>query len=368
MLRGIITGMVCGLVTVLVGLLLFLLIISPATQQAESLNPVLKSPTEVPVGMGTPQQDLILVSPLAPLKDRSKPAGPELLRRAPTNPQLWNGGPTVLQIKIPKSRDAPIQTTVPVIMPVASYQSLVVANDVPPPRIKPSQAPVIPALVKFAERNDRTADQAQMSIILLHDESSIVDLDILAAFPHPISFAIDPKESNSVSAMQTYRARGFEVIMLASFDNRASSEHIRSTLRTGLQALPQTVAVMESQAGSMQINPAIAAGVSEILQNTGHGLILLPSEAHSVRALAQRIGVPTATVFRDVDGKNQDSLIIQRLLDQASLIARNEGPTIIVGRLRPETIKALVLWGLQERSSRVALTPISSILLAQMED
>ena len=36
----------------------------------------------------------------------------------------------------------------------------------------------------------------------------------------------------------------------------------------------------------------------------------------------------------------------------------------MVGRLRPETISALLLWGLQDRAQRVALAPVSAVLQA----
>jgi len=34
----------------------------------------------------------------------------------------------------------------------------------------------------------------------------------------------------------------------------------------------------------------------------------------------------------------------------------------MLGRVRPDTVSALLLWGLQDRASRVALAPISAVL------
>jgi polysaccharide deacetylase 2 family uncharacterized protein YibQ len=51
-------------------------------------------------------------------------------------------------------------------------------------------------------------------------------------------------------------------------------------------------------------------------------------------------------------------------LDQATRKARSDGTVIMIGRLRSETIKALILWGLQDRVNHVALAPISTVLLA----
>jgi hypothetical protein len=36
----------------------------------------------------------------------------------------------------------------------------------------------------------------------------------------------------------------------------------------------------------------------------------------------------------------------------------------MLGRMRPETISALLVWGLQDRANQVALAPISAVLLA----
>jgi hypothetical protein len=37
----------------------------------------------------------------------------------------------------------------------------------------------------------------------------------------------------------------------------------------------------------------------------------------------------------------------------------------MLGRLRPDTVSALLLWGLQDRASDVALVPISAVLLRE---
>jgi len=38
-----------------------------------------------------------------------------------------------------------------------------------------------------------------------------------------------------------------------------------------------------------------------------------------------------------------------------------------VGRVRPGTISALLLWGLQDRASRVALAPVSASLNTEVK-
>jgi hypothetical protein len=42
---------------------------------------------------------------------------------------------------------------------------------------------------------------------------------------------------------------------------------------------------------------------------------------------------------------------------------QDEG-VIMLGRVRPDTISALLLWGLQDRAASVALAPVSAVLAA----
>ena len=81
--------------------------------------------------------------------------------------------------------------------------------------------------------------------------------------------------------------------------------------------------------------------------------------------LAVKNGVPAAAIFRDFDNKDQTPTVIRRFLDQAAFKAGIEGSVIMLGRMRPETISALLVWGLQDRATQVALAPISAVLKSQ---
>ena len=91
-------------------------------------------------------------------------------------------------------------------------------------------------------------------------------------------------------------------------------------------------------------------------------MVLYPKGLNTGVSLAQRAGVPSQALFRDFDGQGQTASVIRRFLDQAAFKANQEGSVIMVGRLRAETISALLVWGLQDRASRVALVPISTVL------
>jgi polysaccharide deacetylase 2 family uncharacterized protein YibQ len=361
---------------------------------------------------GGADQFSVAVPPLSPVKDRSKLVGPKLMARAPKNPQRWSGRLEVLALSLPVFAAAPKQT-VPrhawqsanvragisdSLASLSLYSALSESMAIETQDTKPSNAfkefataitsqrqtngvgvmrgspsrqtfdGATPALVQFAQYNEIDTNKPKMAIILLDDGTETVDLDILAAFPYPITFALDATRPGAVAAMQMYRKRGFEVVVIADFTPGITAEEAQIKLQNDLRKLPHAVAVIETQQRDLQVTPAVASRIAQLLKRTGHGLILFPQELNVTRRLARKMGVPAASVFRDFDSKNQDSRIIRSFLDQAALRAHSESGVIMIGRLRAETIKALVLWGLQDRAGRVALTPISSILLAKIDN
>jgi polysaccharide deacetylase 2 family uncharacterized protein YibQ len=57
---------------------------------------------------------------------------------------------------------------------------------------------------------------------------------------------------------------------------------------------------------------------------------------------------------------------MRRFLDQAAFRAAQDGSVVMLGRVRPDTISALLLWGLQDRAERVMLAPLSAVLKASV--
>ena len=75
--------------------------------------------------------------------------------------------------------------------------------------------------------------------------------------------------------------------------------------------------------------------------------------------------MPSVVVFRDLDAENQDARVVRRFVDQAAFRARQESGVVLVGRVRPDTISALILWGTANQDEQVAVVPVSAVLLAQ---
>ncbi|MCH2164318.1 MAG: divergent polysaccharide deacetylase family protein [Marinovum sp.] len=220
----------------------------------------------------------------------------------------------------------------------------------------------IAPIVAYASAPAALDDRARMSIVLIDDGSVPLGLEALEAFPYPLTFAVDTEWTGATDAMARYRAAGFEVMALANLPAGAAATDVAVALSAALDVVPEAVAVLEGDGDGLQGDRAISDQVSDILAQSGHGLVLYPKGLNTGVSLAQRAGVPSQALFRDFDGQGQTASVIRRFLDQAAFKANQEGSVIMVGRLRAETISALLVWGLQDRASRVALVPISTVL------
>ncbi|WP_299075575.1 polysaccharide deacteylase family 2 protein [uncultured Ruegeria sp.] len=205
-----------------------------------------------------------------------------------------------------------------------------------------------------------------MSIILIDDEGAF-GAEALQDFPYPISFAISPSDPNAAEKMARHRAAGFEVLALADMPEAASAQDAEVSMAVWLDTLPETVGILEGVGTGIQGNRKLADQVAAIAGGTGRGLITQDNGLNTVQKLAARNGIPSGVVFRDIDGARQDPKIMRRFLDQAAFRAGQEGTVVMLGRVRPETISALLLWGLEDRGNRVAMAPISAVMMREVQ-
>ncbi|OBY27227.1 divergent polysaccharide deacetylase family protein [Leisingera sp. JC1] len=204
-------------------------------------------------------------------------------------------------------------------------------------------------------------DRPLMSIVLI-DDAGAIGAEALAEFPYPLSFAIDPEDPEAAAKMAARREAGFEVLMLADLPREATPQDAETSFEVWRGKLPEAVAILEGVDTGVQGNRPLADQVAAVAASAGYGLVTQDSGLNTVQKLALRDGVPAGVVFRDFDGAGQDPRAIRRFLDQAAFRAGQEGAVIMLGRLRPDTISALLLWGLQDRAERVALAPVSASL------
>ncbi|MEB8388358.1 divergent polysaccharide deacetylase family protein [Rhodobacteraceae bacterium KMM 6894] len=222
----------------------------------------------------------------------------------------------------------------------------------------------LPAIQANAEPFDAPDGKPLMAIILIDDGSSPIGLEALSAFPYPLSFAVDAMAPGATEAMQRYRDAGFEVLALANLPDGAQAVDTEITMQTVLTAIPKAVAILEGTGTGLQISRDASEQLAPILLESGHGLVMFSNGLNTASKLISREGVPVGTVFRDFDANGQSATVIRRFLDQAAFKAgREEGGVIMLGRLRADTISALLLWGLQDRASQVELAPISAVLM-----
>ncbi|MEL7253572.1 MAG: divergent polysaccharide deacetylase family protein [Pseudomonadota bacterium] len=223
-------------------------------------------------------------------------------------------------------------------------------------------------LERFSVDFDNPEGKPLLSFVLLDQGDGPVSFDALADFPYPISYAVDVASPRAEEAMAQYRAAGLEVLAMIDLPEGASAADTEVTMQTYLTTLPEAVAVMEGVGSGLQTSREATEQLIPILQESGHGLVLFSEGLDTAQKLISREGVPALSVFRDIDGNGQSASVIRRFLDQAAFRAgQEEAGVVIVGRLRPETVTALLLWGLQDRANSVAIAPVSALLKQQVD-
>ncbi len=219
-------------------------------------------------------------------------------------------------------------------------------------------------LEKFAAPVAVAQDKPQMAIILIDDGQGPLGAEAIEAFPFPVSLAVQADAPDAAERATRYRSRGFEVLAMLDVPQGATAADTEVAVSAALGAVPDVIGLIEGIATGLQGSRDVSAQVAQALLASGHGLVMLPNGLNTAQALAAREGVPSVTVFRDFDGEGQDNRVKRRFLDQAAFKARQDGQVVMLGRMSADTISALLLWGLQDRASSVALVPVSAILLA----
>ena len=232
--------------------------------------------------------------------------------------------------------------------------------------------PDAPAIDRFAAPFDNPEAKPLLSIVLIDDgidDGQAEDGFALPRnFPYPLSVAIPVDAPDAAEKQAMYRAAGHEVLALVDLPEGVTAQDMETQAAGWFQALDEAVAVMETPDRSLQAGRAQSEQLAEILTDSGHGLLLYPERLDTARKLAAREGVPAATVFRDLDGEGQSGTVMRRFMDNAAFRAGQEEAVILVARLRPDTVSVLLLWGLADRASRVAMAPVSYAIKASTDE
>ncbi len=219
-----------------------------------------------------------------------------------------------------------------------------------------------PPFERFASTFQNDSDKPPMAIVLIDTGDSELGVEALETFPYPLTFAVDTSKPDATAKMQIYRDKGFEVLALVDLPRGATPSDVEVAMSAHLSAVPEAVGILEGVDTGVQTSREMADQLTQIVLDSGHGMLLQKSGLNTARKLAEREGIPAGTVFRDFDGNGQSASVMRRFLDQAAFRAGQEGGVIMMGRLQAETISALLIWGLADRASRVALVPVSTVL------
>lgn len=302
----------------------------------------------------------------APSDQAPAPVEPE---SAPEDPVAT--APEVTPTPVPLQDDsetAPPATPPTVAMPGAPAIRL--TEDPAPVDTADADAPApepdapVAAIDRYAEPFENPEVKPVLSIVLLDSVEAGATEDIPSRFPYPISIAVPVDAPDAAERMTRYRAAGYEVLALASLPAGATPSDVETLSAAWEQAVPEAVAVVEAPPNSLQSSRANGEQLAEVLSDRGLGLLLFADGLDTTRKLASRRGIPAATVFRDLDSAGQSEAVVRRFLDNSAFRASTENAVILIARAREETLQALLVWGLADRASRVALAPVSVALKA----
>ncbi|MEM1235440.1 MAG: divergent polysaccharide deacetylase family protein [Pseudomonadota bacterium] len=206
-------------------------------------------------------------------------------------------------------------------------------------------------------------DRPLVSIVILDEAGDASRLGAFQSFQGPLTFAVPASAPGASRAMTAYRDAGHEVVLVADLPTGATPADIEVAMQSFLSAVPEAVAVLDGTFDGFGGDRRAAEQVVEIVAETGHGLLTVSRGLNAAQQIAERRGVPSVSIFRDLDSEGQGNTAIRRLLDQAAFRAAQDGELVLLARTKAETISALLIWAQQDRAARVNLAPLSAVLV-----
>ncbi len=219
------------------------------------------------------------------------------------------------------------------------------------------------ALERNAAKFENGTEIPPVAIMLIHEGSLIDGIEKLARLPFPVTIILDGTLDSARSQMLAYRTAGSEVALSVQFPDGAQAADVEVLLQTALRNVPDAVAFVDTGETGFQDSRDVINQTVAVLAENGHGLVFEPKGLNSALRVAESAGIEASTIYRDLDSDGQSARVIGRFIDQAGFRARQENGVILLGRMRDETIDALVEWGAAERTSTVVMSPLSAVLL-----
>lgn len=226
----------------------------------------------------------------------------------------------------------------------------------------PAADPTGPALERFAAEFENTDGKPLIGIVMIDDGTMTGASAAVASLPFAVTVVIDPAVAGAADLLATYRAAGIEVGVQSALPQNATPADVEIALEATFAMLPETVFLLDAGDGGLQNDRAVTEQAMEALAEDGRGLVTVSKGLNMALRAADQADVPAGVIFRDLDGEDQDARVIRRFLDQAAFRARQESGVLLLARVRPNTISALVLWGTANRAGQVTIAPVSAVL------
>ncbi|MFT4148951.1 MAG: divergent polysaccharide deacetylase family protein [Paracoccaceae bacterium] len=352
----------------------------PPAAPSDDAGPSAVEPPPVPSPV-SPQDEALL----APAADAPAPVAPAEI--APVEPEAIAPGqpaePPVAAADpaVPASEAAPapkpglesaaLPETLapdPALPPVTGRLPRI--GDAAPESLAPDAAPQAgddrPPVTLYARHFDNPDKKPAFAILLIDTGGPQLDREKLASLPFPVTFLIDPQAPDAAAAEAIYRAAGQEVAMLATgIPQGATAADLEQTFQANAAVLPEAVAIADLPQGGFQDDRPLASQVVPVVKAQGRGLVTFDRGLNAADQVARREDVPSALIFRRLDGEGEQSPVIRRYLDRAAFKAAQEGRVAVLGETRPDTVAALLEWTVEGRAAQVALAPLTAVMTVQ---
>ncbi|GAA3872354.1 divergent polysaccharide deacetylase family protein [Celeribacter arenosi] len=233
---------------------------------------------------------------------------------------------------------------------------------------EPAASASVPAYIANAASVDAPRPGPLLSIVLIDTGDIAPDDGMIAALPFAVTIGVDALDAQAPDRGDAFIAQGHEVLALVGLPDGASPQDVAVTLGEVRHVMPHAIGFLDTPAASYQSRRQIAAQVVATAQESGHALLTYQRGLDSLEQEAMRAKTPAALVFRDIDGRGQDTDAIKRFLDQAAFRAGVDGEIILVARTKPDTLKAITEWALGTRAASVSMVPFSTLLIARDGD
>lgn len=201
----------------------------------------------------------------------------------------------------------------------------------------------------------------EMAIILIDDGRKTLDRSILSQTKLPVTYAVDPVETEAGKWAADYADGGHEVLLaLRPLPERTSPSALDAALQDYFRAVPQALGLMDAPAKGFQANRGLSQELVGLLAVAGRGLVTYDHGLNAAAQVARGAGLPETMVSSAL--MNGDTEALRILLDRAAFRAAQQGRIVVAAPARTSVLAAIADWAQSLRGKTVALVPVSALM------